>query len=195
MNLPNRLTVARLFLTLCFVVVLSLEFPYHHTVAFAIFVLATLTDYFDGEIARRYNLVTNFGILMDPLVDKIMVTAAFITLIPRGVMPSWVAIVVIVREFLITGLRLLAAEKGQVLPSESLGKHKTSWQIATVLFFLLLLSTRELRPTVEETAWWQNAWRYGGDALLWITIGLTIYSGLGYLWRHRALILPTGARA
>ncbi len=193
MNLPNRLTVARLFLTLCFVVVLSLEFPYHHTVAFAIFVLATLTDYFDGEIARRYNLVTNFGILMDPLVDKIMVTAAFITLIPRGVMPSWVAIVVIVREFLITGLRLLAAEKGQVLPAESLGKHKTSWQIATILYFLLFLSSQEIFGRMEgATAQvWLTALYYGGIGMIAIMVTLTVLSGARYLWKNWSLIAGT----
>jgi CDP-diacylglycerol--glycerol-3-phosphate 3-phosphatidyltransferase len=195
MNWANRLTLGRLALTILFVLSLSSTWVYGRTIALVLFVLAGISDYLDGEIARRYGIVTKFGKLMDPLVDKVMMAAAFICLVPLGAVPAWVATIVVSRDFLITGLRLLASSEGTVLPAEKLGKHKTSWQIATVLFFLLLLSARELRPAVEEAAWWQNAWRYGGDALLWITIGLTIYSGLGYLWRNRALILPTGARA
>jgi CDP-diacylglycerol--glycerol-3-phosphate 3-phosphatidyltransferase len=195
MNWANRLTLGRLALTILFVLALSSTWVYGRTIALVLFLLAGISDYFDGEIARRYGIVTKFGKLMDPLVDKVMMAAAFICLVPLGAVPAWVATIVVARDFLITGLRLLASSEGNVLPAEKLGKHKTSWQITTVLFFLLLLSASELRPTVEEAAWWRNSWRYGGDALLWITIGLTIYSGLGYLWRHRALILPTGARA
>ena len=195
MNWANRLTLSRLALTIFFVLALSSTWVYGRSVALVLFILAGISDYLDGEIARRYGIVTKFGKLMDPLVDKVMMAAAFICLVPLGAVPAWVATIVVARDFLITGLRLLAASEGTVLPSEKLGKHKTSWQITTVLFFLLLLTARELRPTVEEAGWWQIAWRYGGDALLWITIGLTIYSGLGYLWRHRALILPPGARA
>ena len=195
MNWANRLTLGRLGLTIFFVIALSSSWPYGRTVALLLFLLAGLTDYFDGEIARRYGIITRFGKLMDPLVDKVMMAAAFICLVPLRAVPAWVATIVVARDFLITGLRLLASSEGQVLPAETLGKHKTSWQIVTVIFFLALLSAREIRRTAHEEGWWQNAWGYGGDALLWITIGLTIYSGLGYLWRHRGLILPAGARA
>ena len=143
MNLPNRLTVARLGLTVLFVIALSVEFPYHSTVALLLFVLAATTDYLDGEIARRYALITNFGKLMDPLADKIMTAAAFVCLVPLRAIPAWVAIIVILREFLITGLRLLAVSKGSVLAADPIGKHKTFWQIATVIFFLLLLAYNE----------------------------------------------------
>ena len=125
---------------------------------------------------------------MDPLVDKVMMAAAFICLVPLGAVPAWVATIVVARDFLITGLRLLASSEGVVLPAEKLGKHKTSWQIATVVFFLLLLTAHELGLAGTDAVWWEIAWRYGGNALLWITIGLTIYSGLGYLWRHRGLL-------
>jgi CDP-diacylglycerol--glycerol-3-phosphate 3-phosphatidyltransferase len=195
MNWANRLTLGRLALTILFVFALSSTWAYGRTIALFLFILAGISDYLDGEIARRYGIVTKFGKLIDPLVDKVMMAAAFICLVPLGAVPAWVATIVVARDFLITGVRLLASAEGTVLPAEKLGKHKTSWQIATVLFFLLLLSTRELSSPVEEAVWWQNAWHYGGDALLWITIGLTIYSGLGYLWHHRALILPTGVRA
>jgi CDP-diacylglycerol--glycerol-3-phosphate 3-phosphatidyltransferase len=188
MNWANRLTLGRLALTVLFVLALSSLWSYGRTVALILFALAGISDYFDGEIARRYGVVTKFGKLMDPLVDKVMMAAAFICLVPLGAVPAWVATIVVARDFLITGLRLLASSEGTVLPAEKLGKHKTSWQIVTVVFFLLLLSIRELQPRVEEAGWWQIGWRYGGNLLLWITIGLTIYSGLGYLWRHRALM-------
>jgi CDP-diacylglycerol---glycerol-3-phosphate 3-phosphatidyltransferase len=188
MNWPNRLTLGRLALTVLFVCSLSSTWAYGRTIALALFLLAGITDYLDGEIARRYGIVTKFGKLMDPLVDKVMIAAAFICLVPIGAIPAWVATIVVARDFLITGLRLLASSEGTILPAEKLGKHKTSWQIATAIFFLLLLSARELSPAAQEAVWWQNAWRYGGDTFLWITIGLTIYSGLGYLWRHRGLL-------
>ena len=144
MNLPNQLTVGRFFLTLLFVAALSSSWAWAYTAGLVLFSLASITDYADGEIARRYNLVTDFGKLMDPLVDKIMMAAAFICLVPLGAFPPWVAIIIISREFLITGLRMLAASKGVLLPAENLGKHKTIWQIITVLYFLLLLCRRSL---------------------------------------------------
>ena len=188
MNWANRLTLGRLALTIFFVFALSSNWVHGRTIALVLFVLAGISDYFDGEIARRYGIVTKFGKLMDPLVDKVMMAAAFICLVPLGAVPAWVATIEVARDFLITGLRLLASSEGIVLPAEKLGKHKTSWQIATVVFFLLLLSTHELGLAGTDAAWWQKAWRYGGNTLLWITIGLTIYSGLGYLWRHRGLL-------
>ena len=108
-------------------------------------------------------------------------------------MPSWVAIVVIVREFLITGLRLLAAEKGQLLPAESLGKHKTSWQIATILYFLLFLSSQEIFGRMEgATAQvWLTALYYGGLGMIAIMVTLTVLSGARYLWKNWSLIAGT----
>jgi CDP-diacylglycerol--glycerol-3-phosphate 3-phosphatidyltransferase len=188
MNWANRLTLGRLALTILFVLSLSSLWRYGRTTALALFIVAGVTDYFDGEIARRYGVITKFGKLMDPLVDKVMIAAGFICLVPLGAVPAWVATIVVARDFLITGLRLLATSEGIVLPAERLGKHKTSWQIATVVFFLFLLAAREIRPAVWRSDWWQIAWLYVGDTLLWITIGLTIYSGLGYLWRQRRLL-------
>ena len=193
MNWANRLTLGRLVLTILFVVALSSHWNYGRTAALGLFVVAGLTDYLDGEIARRYGIITKFGKLMDPLVDKVMMASAFICLVPIGAVPAWVATVVVARDFLITGLRLLASSEGVVLPSERLGKHKTSWQIVTVAYLLALLAALEIWPQTSEETWWQNAWHYGGDALLWITIGLTIFSGLGYLWQHRHLVRTDSA--
>ncbi|CAN5210150.1 CDP-diacylglycerol--glycerol-3-phosphate 3-phosphatidyltransferase [soil metagenome] len=188
MNWANRLTLSRLGLTILFVLALNSEWEFGRTTALILFIIAGVTDFFDGEIARRYCSVTNFGKLMDPLVDKIMIAAAFISLVPLKAIPAWVATVVVARDFLITGLRLVASSKGQVLPAERLGKHKTSWQIVTVIFFLVLLAAIELRYAAIETVWWLRAWEIGGPALVWITVLLTLYSGLGYAWRHRAVL-------
>jgi len=190
MNLANRLTVSRFFLSLGFVAALSLNLPFRFTAALVLFLIAGITDYADGEIARRMHMETDFGRLMDPLVDKIMMAAAFICLVPLGAIPAWAATVIVSREFLITGLRLLAASKGRVLSAEKLGKHKTAWQIITAIFFLLMLSVRELARLTDASSSFLYAriWYWGGAALLVVTVVLTLVSGAGYLWKNRALI-------
>jgi CDP-diacylglycerol--glycerol-3-phosphate 3-phosphatidyltransferase len=184
MNLPNRLTIARLALSAVFVLCFSIDFPLRFTTAFLVFVLAAVTDWLDGVIARRHNLITDFGKLMDPLADKILTAAAFISLSSIHAIPPWAVIVIISREFLITGLRSLAASKGVVLPAERLGKHKTSWQIATILYFLLLLAIREH----SVPAWLPDAWAAGQFVLVPITVVLSVYSGITYLVKNRALL-------
>jgi len=185
MNWANRLTLSRLALTILFVAALNSSWEYARTTALIIFLVAGLTDFIDGEIARRYGAVTNFGKLMDPLVDKIMMAAAFISLVPLRAIPAWAATTVVARDFLITGLRLMASAQGRVLSADNLGKQKTSWQIVTVIFFLALFSAAELGLASEKSVWWLRAWDQAGPALIWITVALTVYSGLGYAWRHR----------
>jgi len=191
MNLANRLTVSRFFLSLAFVIALSVEFPFRFTVAFVLFLVAGITDYADGEIARRRHIESDFGRLMDPLMDKIMMAAAFICLVPLHAIPAWAATVIVSREFLITGLRLLAASKGRVLSAEKLGKHKTAWQIITAIFFLLKLAAGEFNG-LAATGSAANLYRligdWGGVFLLSVTVALTVVSGAGYLWKNRALI-------
>jgi len=209
MNLPNRLTVARLYLTAGFVASMTLawhwkspdeadwqtmlSWKWGYTAGLVFFVAASITDYFDGSIARKRNLVTDFGKLMDPLADKVLMAAAFICLIPEHAIPAWAAIVIISREFLITGLRLLASAKGKVLPADKMGKHKTAWQMVTVIYFLLLLSILEFeREGVIHSnmvLWWAHAYRYGGGILIALALGLTLYSGGGYLWKNRTLLV------
>ena len=108
---------------------------------------------------------------------------------PLKAVPAWAATTVVARDFLITGLRLMASAKGRVLPAERLGKQKTSWQVITVIFFLGLLSIAELRYANERSTWWFRAWHNAGPVLIWITVALTIYSGLAYAWQHRELIV------
>jgi CDP-diacylglycerol--glycerol-3-phosphate 3-phosphatidyltransferase len=191
MNWANRITLSRLALTVIFVVALNSSWHYARTTALVIFLIAGLTDFIDGEIARRYGVITNFGKLMDPLVDKIMMAAAFISLVPLKAVPAWAATTVVARDFLITGLRLMATANGRILPAERLGKQKTSWQIITIIFFLALLSMAELQYANEKSTWWVSAWTVAGPVLVWITVALTIYSAVGFTWRHRELIAPS----
>src|SRR3982074_1844127 len=178
MNWANRLTISRLALTILFVASLNSNWIYGRTAALIIFLLAGITDFVDGEIARRYGSVSNVGKLLYPLVDKIMMAAAFISLVPLGAIPAWAATTVVARDFLITGLRLMATARGQILPAARLRKHKTSWQIITVIFFLVLLAARELGYAGTETAWWFRAWNEAGPVLVWITIAFRASSGL-----------------
>jgi CDP-diacylglycerol---glycerol-3-phosphate 3-phosphatidyltransferase len=186
MNLPNRLTLGRLLLTVLFVAAMSVDHVSAKFAALVIFLVATLTDYLDGHLARKYGLVTDFGKLMDPLVDKILTAAAFILLIPAGAIPAWVVIVIISREFLITGLRLLANSKGRILPAERLGKHKTAWQMITIIYFLCLLPMSG--TTWSSAPWFVIAWNGIGGLLIAVTAALTVYSGFAYLWKNRDLI-------
>lgn len=209
MNLPNRLTVARLFLTAGFVASMTLAWRWEspgpgewtpilswswgYTGGLILFIAASVTDYFDGVIARKYGLITDFGKLLDPLADKVLMAAAFICLIPEHAIPAWAVIVIISREFLITGLRLLAANKGVVLPADNLGKHKTAWQMVTVIYFLLLLALWEFERAgvLHGLHWWAHAWRFGGGVLIAWALWLTLHSGVGYVWRNRALIVAS----
>jgi CDP-diacylglycerol--glycerol-3-phosphate 3-phosphatidyltransferase len=188
MNLPNILTLLRLGLTVLLVASLSVEYPAHFSIALLVFLLASLTDYLDGVIARKWNLITDFGKLMDPLADKILTASAFICLIPFGALPAWAVIIIISREFLITGLRLLASSKGVILPAEKLGKHKTAWQMITIVFFLALLAADDF--ALESSDVVDLLWSYGGVALVTVTVVLTVFSGSAYLWKNRMLLSP-----
>src|SRR5260221_1268763 len=139
MNWANRITLSRLALTVVFVVALNSSWHYGRTSALVIFLIAGLTDFIDGEIARRYGVITNFGKLMDPLVDKIMMAAAFISLVPLKAVPAWAATAVVARDFLITGLRLMASAQGRVLPAERLRQTENFGHHMKGIFFLALI--------------------------------------------------------
>ena len=194
MNLPNILTLLRLGLTVLLVASLSVDYPSHFGIALLVFLLASLTDYLDGVIARKWNLITDFGKLMDPLADKVLTASAFICLIPYGALPAWAVIIIISREFLITGLRLLASSKGVILPAEKLGKHKTAWQMITIVFFLALLAADDFAPEASDVV--DLLWTYGGATLVTITVAPDCLLGLRvsleeplapFSWRVRTL--------
>ena len=140
MNLPNKLTLSRFVLTVAFLVVMFSDMKYHETIALVLFVAGGISDFLDGQIARRRKLITSFGILMDPLADKIMVCSAFIAFIELDWIRAWMVVIVVARELAITGLRLLAASKNVVLAAEGYGKHKTISQIAAIISILVLHS-------------------------------------------------------
>jgi len=194
MNLPNRLTVMRFVLTAGFLAVMFSEVAFHKTIALVLFVAGGITDFLDGQIARRRNLVTNFGILMDPLADKIMVCSAFIAFVGLKWIAAWMVVVIVARELAITGLRLLAASKNVVLAAERWGKHKTVSQIVAIVSILVLASYREWGALGSAlfgfapvgTQPWVEWFTEGAK---WLAVLLTFVSGGVYLWRNRSLYL------
>jgi len=193
MNLPNQLTIGRLFLTALFVAVMSIPdqllksvdlLDYRITIATLFFLIASLTDFLDGYIARKLNLVTDFGKLMDPLVDKILTSAVFIILSKEDMIPAWITITIISREFLVTGLRLLASNQGKVLSADSLGKWKTTSQIIVASYFLTILGSNE--PILKYLKFINQP--MFGDLLIIICTTITVISGWSYLSKNRELV-------
>ena len=227
MNLPNKLTTSRFVITIFFVAVMLWDsLPYNTTFALVLFVAGGITDILDGHLARKHGLKTDFGVLMDPLADKILVCSGFILLVgisiteqqqavilgeyylpeavavpgmPRNpLMPAWMVIVIVSRELAITGLRLLAANKQVVLPAENIGKRKTNFQFAAVISLLVIISYPEwgefwggeiwLKFFGFEIAGWP--WSIWFTLIAtWGAVGLTLVSGIYYLWQNRDLYL------
>ena len=192
MNLPNKLTLSRFGLTVALLAVMFSRVRFHETIALALFIAAALSDLFDGVIARRRKLITNFGILMDPLADKILVCTAFIAFVGLNWLPAWMAVVVVARELAITGLRLLAASKNVVLAAERYGKNKTGSQIACIISTFVLHSHDQWGAFGKLFAFemFDHSWIWWFARLsAWLAIVLTFFSGWLYLWRNRTLYL------
>jgi CDP-diacylglycerol--glycerol-3-phosphate 3-phosphatidyltransferase len=195
-NLPNKLTLSRFALTVGFLVVMFSKMPYYESVALALFVAAGISDFLDGQIARRRNLITNFGILMDPLADKIMVCSAFIAFVELKWFAAWMAVIVVARELAITGLRLLAASKNVVLAAERYGKHKTISQIVAVIaIFIDQIIQKDQWGSIGQAIFgWhlfgEHSWTWWvAEIFKWLSVALTFISGWVYLWKNRALYL------
>jgi len=197
MNLPNRLSIARIGLTGVFVAAMLLprdgvimsHFPYGKTLALVVFGVAALTDWLDGWLARRNKLETNFGALLDPVADKVLTAAAFICFIEQQnykgqpLVQGWMVLIIVARDFLVTGLRLVASNNGVVVKAEQLGKHKTISQMSTILVVLVGLAAR------DDWALWGTHFdvTYSRIVLgmMLATVILTVWSGFGYFWRNR----------
>ena len=187
MNLPNKLTVFRVILILPFVLlllggyaqwgwlsaILGGAMKYTDYIALVIFIIASLTDLLDGKIARKYNLVTNFGKFMDPLADKLLVCAAMICLIEMGRIPSWVVIIIISREFIISGFRLVASDNHVVIAASYWGKFKTTFQMIMVCLMLANIPALNLLTQI----------------IMWIALILTVVSLVDYVVKNKNVLL------
>lgn len=189
MNIPNKITVSRILLIPIFLIVMLAQFewgevtilgavmPVTHLVGALIFIFASTTDWVDGYYARKYNLVTNLGKFLDPLADKLLVASALIVLVELNLAPSWIVIIIIFREFAVTGLRAILAEGGEVVAANQLGKIKTWTQIIAISALLLHNILFELISIPFD------------DIALWVAMFFTIWSGWDYFSKNKAVFL------
>jgi len=194
MNLPNKLTVGRIILVPFFVAALLADFPLNNAVAMIIFVMASLTDMFDGKIARKNGLVTDFGKFADPLADKILVLAAFLCFVQLGICDCVAVIIVLFREFSVTSIRLIAASKGKVVAANMWGKAKTVSQmiaIIAVIAMQIVLELPEVGLSFINTATFEPIFFVVGEILIWISVVFTIISGVVYIIQNRQFISQT----
>ena len=176
MNLPNKLTMFRVILIPFFVVFLLVDItPADNWIALAIFIVASLTDMLDGMIARKYNLITNFGKFMDPLADKLLVCSALVCLVELERIPAWVVIIIIAREFIISGFRLIASDNGVVIAASYYGKFKTTFQILMICLMI---------ADIEEISMFTMI-------VMWIAVILTVVSLIDYLVKNKDVMKDT----
>lgn len=180
MNLPNKLTVLRILMVPIFVafMITPLAEGFGKYIALALFCIASLTDMLDGKIARKYNLVTNFGKFMDPLADKLLVCSAMICLIPSGKLATWVVLIIIAREFIISGFRLVASDSGIVIAASYWGKFKTVSHMAMII--LLILDFQN--PIMQVIT----------GVVVWVGIALTIISLVDYVVKNKEVLTHGG---
>ena len=178
MNLPNKITVFRILMIPFFVACMLIkEIPYHEIIAGVIFIIAALSDLVDGKIARRFNLVTNFGKFMDPLADKLLVQSALLCFVANGLLPAWIAIVIMSREFIISGFRLVAADKGIVIAAGYMGKLKTVFQMVMSVMLIFHFS--------------HPVWLVTEQIFIWGSLILTIVSLVDYFIKNKDVLKET----
>ncbi|MDD6483791.1 MAG: CDP-diacylglycerol--glycerol-3-phosphate 3-phosphatidyltransferase [Clostridiales bacterium] len=178
MNTPNKLTLLRVILVPVFMVLLLIDSFGAQLGALAVFAAASLTDMLDGKIARKYNLITTFGKFMDPLADKMLTTAAFVIFLQKGIMDSWALMIILAREFMVSGVRLVAAGEGKIIAAAFWGKFKTVAQMAAIMATIVL--TMGFIPLETGMAI--------SRLLIWISVIFTVISGIEYVWKNRHLI-------
>ena len=176
MNLPNKLTLFRVILIPFFVFFLLAPYfeGYGNYIAVAIFIVASITDFLDGKIARKYNLVTNFGKFMDPLADKLLVCSALICLIQLESIPAWFVMIIIAREFIISGFRLIASDNGVVIAASYWGKFKTAFQMLTVIVLILNIPNKVFIIL--------------GTVLIYVSLALTVISLIDYIAKNKDVL-------
>jgi CDP-diacylglycerol---glycerol-3-phosphate 3-phosphatidyltransferase len=203
MNLPNTLTVSRLFAAVVVMLAMALPIPFSSTMAFVVFAVASITDYWDGKLARTHYGVTTFGKLMDPLADKVLVCAALVSFVgirlhyepDYSLVPAWVVVVIIAREFAVTGLRLLAASVNQrrIISAGSWGKLKTVWQMTAIIATFILLAVREdLLPYLNLSELFLRQYDAAFVITSWVlstlVVIVTLISGWKYFADHLDLV-------
>ena len=188
MNLPNKLTLLRIVLIPVFMGVLYWGFPGADYVALAVFIAASLTDLLDGKIARKYNLVTDFGKFADPLADKMLVTAAMLWFVEAGRMPAWALLVVICREFAVSGLRMIASDEGRVIAAGWSGKVKTAATMVCLTLMLLLGPEIAWAASEPLTALPLGWLRWMDPVCVWVIVLTTLYSGVEYFVKNKDVI-------
>lgn len=206
MNLPNKLTLSRIVLIPFFVLALhghallsnQMLIAVSYWIALVIFIVAAITDYYDGRIARERNIITNFGKLFDPLADKLLTMAAFVAFVeilgPDGkpIFPAWTIILILAREYLVTGLRSVALTNGTVIHADKWGKQKTVWQMIGIITVLTALSVRETFLWLDKSPlWFDKALPIVFKGMLAIIVILTTVSGLIFLMKNRDVISDT----
>ena len=182
MNLPNKLTVARMILTPFYLAAMLISFRYHYLAALVIFTVASITDFLDGKIARKNNIVTTFGKLCDPVADKMLTTAALLAFMQLGLCNIWVVMIILTREFLVTSFRLVSSAQGVVIPAGILGKIKTVSQMVFSIFIMLGLFASEF------ISFDFDMFALISNVLLWITAVLTVVSGIKYIVDGKKII-------
>ena len=187
MNTPNKLTVARMIATPFFMAALIIDFPHHYLVALLLFAAASITDLVDGKMARKYNLITDFGKFLDPLADKMLTTAAFLGFIAKDIGHGvvWIAFIVLLREFLITSLRLISSGKGKVIAANMWGKAKTVSQMCAIVF---VLASQYIISICRVSDAMLIAYSVTTDAVLWFSALLTVISGVVYVKQNKEFI-------
>jgi CDP-diacylglycerol---glycerol-3-phosphate 3-phosphatidyltransferase len=192
MNLANKLTIIRIFLVPIFLIFIAVRgIPYGTIIATAVFVLAALTDKLDGYIARSRNQITSFGKFMDPLADKLLVTAALISLVEYQIIPGWAAMIIIAREFAVTGLRTIAASDGVVIAASWWGKIKTVIQIVAIIIALIevnLSKQAEIVPLVSNSSYIVSFFSFMTSLSLYLAVLITLISGYDYFAKNKEAI-------
>lgn len=188
MNLPNKLTLLRILLTFVFMFFIFSHGLASKALALFVFIVAALTDWLDGKIAKSLNLITNFGKIMDPLADKVLVLAAFLSFIQLQLIPAWTVIVIIARESIITSLRFFALSKGMVIAASKGGKQKTVSQMVAIFIILFSLI---FKGVMKEYFFWQPGFDETINLIAYFamltTVALTLISGVSYVWYNRHL--------
>jgi len=185
MNIPNYLTLSRIVIAFLCMAFMLWNNLFSLVTAFLLFILASFTDFLDGFIARRYNKVSDLGKLFDPIADKILILGVFLAFLALGIINIWMVIIIMTREFIITGVRLFAINKGYILGARRFGKHKTASQMIGVIYIFAVLILRKMLP---ESTIILFLYDKGVPLLMWYIVIVTAFSGIHYLWVNRRII-------